>query len=121
MAIEIAAEPGAVTVRLRGWDRVFSTRRRLEIPARCIAGATVIARAEIRRPVVSLTNTGAYLPGLLHYGPFGRGPNREFWAVRRQERLVVIECRGWSYARVVLGVPEPEMVAGTVRLVTGPR
>lgn len=121
MAIEIAAEPRAVTIHLRGWDWVFSARRRLEIPAWCIVGAAVIAREEIRRPVVSLTNTGTYLPGVLHYGPFGRGPNREFWAVRRQEWLVVIECRGWGYARVVLGVPDPEVVAGTVRLVAGAR
>jgi hypothetical protein len=121
MAIEIAAEPRAVTIHLRGWDWVFAARRRLEIPAEHIAGAAVVPRDEVHRPAVSLASQGSFLPGVLHYGPFGRGPNREFWAVRRQERLVVIDCRGWGYARVVLGVPEPEMVAGTVRLVTGGR
>jgi len=121
MSIEIAAEPEAVTIHLRGWDRVFSARRRLEIPAQRILRASVVPRDEVRRPAVSLTSTGSYLPGVLLYGPFGRGSKREFWAVRRQTEVVVIECRGWDYARVVLGVPEPELVAGTVRLVAGGR
>ncbi len=121
MAIEVAVEPGAVTVHLRGWDWVLAARCRLVIPAERIAGVTIAPRTEVHRPGVSLTNTGTYLPGLLYYGRFGMGPAREFWAVRCQERLVVIECRDWDYVRVVLGVPDPEVVAGTVRLVAGAR
>ena len=121
MAIEVTAVPGSVTIRPRGGDGVLAARRRLEIPAERILDATVSPRAEVRRPAVSPVNLGSYLPGLLYYGRFGVGRAVEFWAVRRQERLVVIECRDWDYTRVVLGVPEPEAVAGTVRLVAGGR
>jgi hypothetical protein len=121
MAIEVVGEPQAITIHLRGWDGLLAARRRLVVPAERIVAATVAPSREVRRPGVVLINTGSYLPGLLYYGRFGSGSAREFWAVRRQQSLVVIECRDWDYARVVLGVPDPEVVAGTVRLVAGGR
>lgn len=121
MSIEILAEPQSIAIRLTGWDGLLAGRRRLDIPAKAIAGAAAIPRDQVAPPRAVLTNMGSYLPGLLYYGRFGIGPAREFWAARRQPALVVINCRDWRYTRVVLGVPEPELAAGTVRLVIGGR
>lgn len=124
MAVEVAAEPGVVTIHLRGWDWLLAARRQLQIPAAHIARVSTVPRRAAGLPGRGrglLTNVGTYLPGLLYYGRFGAGGSREFWAVRRQPSLVVIECLDWRYARVVLGVSEPEQAAGTVRLVAGGR
>jgi hypothetical protein len=58
---------------------------------------------------------GSYVPGLVHYGSYGTSPNREFWAVFRQQRLLVVDIEAWRYARLVLAVRSPDMIAADIQ------
>jgi len=76
----------------------------------------VLDRNAVRRTEGTwLRAPGAYVPGLIRYGSYGREPVREFWMVRRQRRVVVINVRDWAYHRLILGVSDPEAFAAAVR------
>jgi hypothetical protein len=60
---------------------------------------------------------GTYIPGLVRHGSYGRVPHRELWAVFRQKRVLVITIRDWDYARVILGIGDPETQAAAISTV----
>lgn len=62
---------------------------------------------------------GTHIPGLIRYGSYGRSPHREFWAVLRQSRVLVITVDGWDYTRVVLGSKNPEAHAAVISRALG--
>lgn len=51
---------------------------------------------------------------MIRYGSYGRAPHREFWAVRRQRWVLVITVDDWDYARVVLGMGDPDSHAVSI-------
>ena len=112
MAIDIATSGDVVVVNLTGKDRVFALKGGLEIPADKITSVEVLPRREIPPGKGTLLRLpGTYVPGLIHHGSYGHGPNREFWAVYREDEVLVISVEDWEYRRVVIATDNPAMDA----------
>ena len=120
MSIELTTEPGTVQVRLGGIEGVLALKRRLDIPAHLITAAEAIDRRAIPRGQGTwLRAPGTYIPGLIRHGSYGHAPHREFWAVFRPKRVLVVAIRDWEYTRVVLGVADPEVHASAITAAIG--
>jgi hypothetical protein len=113
MAVHAAVEPQHLLVELAGWDRLLTLKRRVRVPLDAVSAVEAKHRSEIKRlPGRWLRLPGTYVPSMVHHGSYGRRPHRDFWAIFRQERVLVVHCRGWEYERLVLAVPDPDFVAG---------
>jgi hypothetical protein len=120
MGVRTGLEDGHLLVKLTGWDRVLSIRRQLKVPLSAITGVEAKSREEIQRlPGRWLRLPGTYVPSMVHHGSYGRRPNRDFWALFRQERVLVIRIDEWDYQRIVLGMDDPDSVAAELARVVG--
>ena len=113
MAIEVTVGSDAVEVELSGWDRIFALKSRLAVPRDRITAVSVVHRSEVGWPP-ALRAPGTFVPGAIKHGSYGMGAKREFWALFRQERVLVMEVDQWGYARVVLGLQDADLVAITI-------
>lgn len=112
MAVAAHVEGGHLIVELAGLDRIFALKHTLSVPLESITEVETKARDEVERlPGRWLRLPGTYVPSMVHHGSYGRRPNRDFWALFRQERVLVIRAEGWDYQRIVLGMADPDAVA----------
>ncbi len=119
MGVRTGLEDGYVLVELTGWDWLLSIKRQLKVPLNVITGVEAKSREEIQRlPGRWLRLPGTVVPSMVHHGSYGRRPHRDFWALFRQERVLVLRMNGWDYERIVLGMEDPDRVAADlIRLV----
>ncbi len=111
MAVNARVETDAVVVELSGVDRILALTHRLRLPIESITSVESKPRESIQRlPGRWLRLPGTYVPSMVHHGSYGLGANREFWALFRQERALVIRLEGWEYSRLILGVADPDRV-----------
>lgn len=113
MGIDVTVGQDSVNVELSGWDRIFALKSRLTIPRDRITGVSVVHRSEVGWPP-ALRAPGTFVPGAIKHGSYGVGAKREFWALFRQERVLIMEVDQWKYARVVLGLQDADLVAITI-------
>lgn len=112
MTVAVRVAHDRVTVELRGLDRILSLKSRLDVPSGAITAVEAKPRESVQRlPGRWLRLPGTYVPSMVHHGSYGLGADREFWAIFRQERVLVIRAHGWDYSRLILGVPNPDEVA----------
>ena len=112
MAVTLQRSRDALLVRLTGGDRALSLKAHLEIPWPKITAVRAMNQRDVPYTESTwLRAPGGYLPGLFRHGSYGWKPNREFWAVYRQTRVLVIDIDDWDYHRVVLGVEHADGVA----------
>jgi len=116
MGIEITTEPKQVRVDLTGIDGLLAIKRHLQISTHLITGA-MDRKALSPGDGTWLRAPGTHIPGLIRHGSYGRAPHREFWAVFRPKRVLVITVRDWDYARVILGIRDPETHAAAIAAV----
>lgn len=107
MAVRVNIGEEHLEVLLDGWDRILSVKGRLLVPLDAITEVECKHRSEIQRlPGRWLRLPGTYVPSMVHHGSYGRRPNRNFWALFRQERVLVIRCNDWDYRRLVLAIDD---------------
>ncbi len=112
MAVNARLQGDHIVVELTGLDRVLCLKGRVRVPLEAVTSVEAIDRESIERlPGRWLRLPGTYVPSLVHHGSYGWGANRDFWAVYRQERVLVVRLKNWAYRRLVLGVPDPDRVA----------
>jgi hypothetical protein len=105
-------------VHVRGMDRLWALKSRLDIPLSHVMGAEVdpeVARQwrkGIRAP-------GTHVPGVITAGTFHQEGERVFWDVHDPERTVVIRLRDERYARLVIEVDDPFATAEAIRKALG--
>ena len=117
-SVQVDLIDGSVVVRMRGIDTVLAFRRTVKIPVGHVRGVVVQHRDRV--PQIGMFFPGIAVPGVLYAGAFGLGDERSFWAARRAERLLRIECRpGAEFRRIVLEVPDPTELAGRLRPALG--
>ncbi len=111
--VEVGTE--VVDVHVEGIDRLWGLRSRIELPVSRITAARVLptswAKGDLR-----LRAGGLGFPGLATVGHFrGRCAKKQWWRVyRAAEVLVICMDPKSSFSRVVLEVPNPEVVAESV-------
>ncbi len=113
MAVTVELRDGHLEVVLTGWDRVLALKSSLYEPVEAITALEAKGRNQIQRlPGRWLRLPGTYVPSMVHHGSYGRKPHRDFWALFRQERVLVVHIAGWEYERLILAIPDPDEVAG---------
>jgi hypothetical protein len=111
---EVELAENALIVHVRGMDRLWALKSRLEIPLAHVVGAEVepeIAqgwREGIRAP-------GTHVPGVITAGTFYQEGERGFWDVHHPEKTVVIRLRDERYARLVIEVDDPRATAAAIQ------
>jgi hypothetical protein len=115
---EVELTEDALIVHVRGMDRLWALKSRLEIPLAHVVGAEIdpeVAqgwRKSIRAP-------GTHVPGVITAGTFYQEGERVFWDVHDPESTVVIHLKDDLYARLVIEVDDPPSTAAAIQRALG--
>ncbi len=115
---EVELTENALIVHVRGMDRLWALKSRLEMPLSHVVGAEVdpqVAR-EWRKGIRA---PGTHVPGVITAGTFYQEGDRVFWDVHDPERSVVIQLRDERYARLVIEVDDPPATAAAIQRALG--
>ena len=103
---EIKVVDGNLIVEVEGWDKFWSLRSHLTIPAAHVS--KVYADPEIAKPWwKGLRVGGAQIPGVVTAGTFYHHHNWIFWDVHHAEKTVVIDLHHEHYAKLIVEVADP--------------
>jgi hypothetical protein len=109
--LEIAS--GKLIVHIRGVDKFFALASRLEVPLEHISSVEVNP-AEAHQLWHGL-RVGTNLPGLITAGRFMQSGQWTFWDVHDPNSAIAVYLHDDSYARVVIGVNDPDAAASVIR------
>jgi hypothetical protein len=104
-------------VHIRGVDKFFALASRIEVPLEHISSVEVNP-AEAHQ-IWHGMRVGTNLPGVITAGRFLQSGEWAFWDVHDPARSLAIYLHDDSYARVVIGVDDPEVAASAIRAATG--
>jgi hypothetical protein len=104
MSTNVTIADGRLVVEPLGWDKVWSLRRRLDIPLGHVRGATFDDDAKQSSKGFKI---GMRLPGYKWAGTFVQGRERTFWNASAGQGVVEVELSDEAYARLYLGVEDP--------------
>ena len=109
---ELFVSEKKLVVEIRGWDKLWTLKSRLEIPLEHVRSVHV--DPEIARQPKGLRTLGTHVPGVITAGTFRKAGERVFWNVRHPEKVIVVELRDERYARLVLEVADPAGMVATL-------
>jgi hypothetical protein len=110
---EVEIGDGALIVTVKGMDRLWSLKSRLEIPLAHVSGAEADPQVSLAS-VKALRAPGTHLPGVITAGTFYQEGDRVFWDVRDPEKAVVIKLEDERYARLVIEVEDPASTVAAI-------
>jgi len=117
--VEIMAEveltEDALIIHVRGLDRIFALKSRLEIPLSHVLGAEVDPKLGHPEWWKSLRLTATQIPWVVTAGTFYQEGERVFWDVHDPEKVIVIRLSDERFARLVIGVDDPPAAAATIQ------
>lgn len=105
---EIVVEEDRVVVHVQGVDRILALTTRLEVPLAHVVGASP-DEVEARRWWHGIREPGVDVPHVLTAGRFLQHGDLVFWDVRGPERAIAVELRHEQYAKLVIGVDDPDI------------
>lgn len=124
VAFRVEWTGSVLRVELDGWDRLFNWRRVVEIDRATVAKAAVARRDELEAEIHYRqsgfgTHAGERYPGRRRVGTqLGRAVvGKQFWAVARgvpELPLLVLDLVDHEFARAVIAVRDPEVIAALV-------
>lgn len=112
--VELSIAGDKLILRVKGLDKLWSFKSRLEIPLEKVKGVRAdptVARGwwkGIRAP-------GTHIPGVITAGTFYQDDKRIFWDVRDPEKTVVIDLEDERYDQLIIEVDDPEAAVSLVR------
>jgi len=104
--VELTIRGDRLRLRVRGMDRLWAMRSRLDIPLTSVRAVRVdptVARGLWK----GVSAPGTHIPGLIIAGTFYQDNRRIFWDVRHPDRALVIDLVGQHYDQLIVEVPEP--------------
>ncbi len=105
--VEITVSGEHVVLDVKGLDKLWAFKSRLEIPLRNVRSVRMdasIARGwwkGIRAP-------GTSIPGVIRAGTFYQHDKRVFWDVHDPEKTIVFDLHDERYDQLIVEVLEPE-------------
>jgi hypothetical protein len=114
-AIEIAS--GKLVIHVQGVDKFFALASRLEVPLEHISSVEV--NPADAHQIWHGIRVGTNLPGVITAGRFLQDGQWAFWDVHDPARSIAIYLHDDSYARVVVGVDDPQAIAAAIRAAIG--
>ena len=109
--VELATD--TLIVRIRGADRIWALKSRLEIPLTHVVGAER-DEAEARRWWHGIRAPGTNVPGVITAGTFHQHGERVFWDVHHPENAIAIRLRDERYSRLVIEVADPDSTIAAI-------
>lgn len=109
---EIQVADGKLVVHVRGVDKFFALASRLEVPLEHISSVEV--DPSDAHQVFHGLRVGANLPGVITAGRFLQGGEWAFWDVHDPSKSIAIYLHDESYARIVIGVDDPNVAAAAI-------
>jgi hypothetical protein len=111
---EVELTEKALIVHVRGVDRLWALKSRLEIPISHVVGAEV--DPEIAREWHKGIRAGVtHVPGVITAGTFYQEGERVFWDVHDPEKILVIRLRDERYARLVIEIEDSHATAAAIQ------
>ena len=115
---EVELAEDTLIVHVRGMDRLWALRSRLEIPLSHVVGAHADPQ-EAQWWWRGIRSGGTHIPGVITAGTFYREGERVFWDVHDPEKTVVIRLQDERYARVVIEVEDPPATVAAIQEALG--
>ena len=97
--VEIAIEGETAVFEVRGKDKLWSLRSRLELPLAHIKGFKL---------------AGTEIPNFFRAGTFYQDGGLVFWDVRHPEKTIVVELIHEIYRKLVIEVADPDMAVALI-------
>ena len=112
---EIEITPTSLVVHIHGADQFFALKSRLEVPLEHIAGvdSSVPEAHQVWHGLRMRTN----LPGIITAGRYLHHGEWAFWDVHDPEKAISIRLHDEHYAKLVIGVDNPEATAQAIAAV----
>ena len=124
MGFTVTVDADRIRVGLSGWDGLMNLRRSVDFARTAVTAATAAPRGDLERLIDHRalgrgTHDGAGRPGRRRVGTMlGRAVSgKQFWAVPASGpdlEVLVIDFREGRFARAVLAVDEPSVVAASL-------
>ncbi len=111
---EVELAQDALIVHVRGIDRLFALRSRLEIPLSHIVDAQA-DQQEAQWWWRGTRTGGTHMPGVITAGTFYQEGERVFWDVHHPEKALIIRLRDERYQRLVIEVDDPPATAAAIQ------
>jgi len=108
--VDVEITGDTVVFEVRGLDKLWAFRSRLEIPLGHLRQVRIDPEAA-RGWFHGLRLPGTSLPGVLTAGTFYLDGKRVFWDVHHPERTIVVELQDDRYDELVVEVRDPQEAA----------
>jgi hypothetical protein len=115
---EVELAEDTMSINVRGMDRLWALRSRLEIPLSHVSGAEA-AQEAARSWWQGIRSGGTHVPGVITAGTFHQEGERVFWDVHDPEKAIVIRLRDERYARLVIEVEDPPATVAAIQEAIG--
>jgi hypothetical protein len=115
---EVELTGDALIVHVRGMDRLWALKSRLEIPLAHVVSAEVCPEVALGWRM-SIRAPGTHMPGVITAGTFYKEGERVFWDVHDPESTVVIHLKDDQYARLIIEVDDPPATAAAIQRALG--
>ncbi len=105
---EIEVEGGQVSIHLSFAEKIGALHGDLHFPISGVRAVRIVDKPFCE--IEGIRSPGTGVPGLIALGTYRAHGRRDFVAVYRGERGVVIEIDNTKYRRVILSAKEPDRV-----------
>jgi hypothetical protein len=112
--VELSLEHDSLILKVKGLDRLWAFRSRLEIPLAHIKGVRAdpsVANGGRR----GIRAAGTRVPGVLVAGTFYQDGKRVFWDVHRAENTIILDLDDDRYDQLIVEVADPATAVARVR------
>jgi hypothetical protein len=114
---EVELTENALIVHVRGMDRLWALKSRLEIPLAHVAGAVTDPEVAQGWPK-GIRSPGTHVPGVITAGTFYQEDGRVFWDMHDPDKTVVIHL---SPSTTSSPAPSPSASSLSYALAEGPK
>jgi hypothetical protein len=112
--VDLSIAEGNLILSVKGADKLWALKSRLEIPLVHIAG--VRADAEVARGWWhGIRLPGTNVPGVITAGTFYQDGKRVFWDVHHPEKTIVIDLHDEKYNELVVEVADPQAAVSLIQ------
>ncbi len=107
-----------VTIHISGWDKFFALKGTVSFPH---ASITQVYEYDQSISPPWLKNPGTAIPGVIIAGSYQNlGDRKEFWCTHFKGNTIVIDLEHEHYNRIVLDLPENQLVSEWIDRLTPP-
>lgn len=113
MSATVKVSNGTLEIAFGGMDRLWELKSTLSVPLAEVTNVEVVRPADVGKgPFKKIYGEGA---GSDHSSGYFRGPaGTELWSVHGEAEVLVVTLADEKYARLVLGVADPQAAANAI-------